>query len=81
VVGGGRDLGQVAQDGAVLQAAGLADGLDPFDPAAAAVRLGSALEFAHQHGVTDSTFGGVVRRVDLEVGDVAEGPERFVLRQ
>jgi len=36
-----------------LQATGLADGLDAFDPAAAAVRLGAALELAHQHDERD----------------------------
>jgi hypothetical protein len=81
VVRGGRGGGQVGQYGAVLQAAGLTHGLDPFDPAAALVGLGAALELAHQHCVADSALGGVVRGVDLEVEDVAERPQRLVLLQ
>ncbi len=58
-MGGGRGVGQVGQRRAVLQAAGLADGLDAFDPAAALLALGAALKAAHQDGVSDGALGGV----------------------
>lgn len=79
VVRGDRGIGQVAENGAALQAAGFADRLDPFDPAAAVVELGAALKTSLQDGVTDGALGGVIGRVYLQVGDVAEGPQRVVL--
>ena len=59
-MGGGRGVGQVGQRRAVLQAAGLADGLDAFDPAAALLALGAALKAAHQDGVSERALRPIV---------------------
>ena len=64
-----------------MQAAGLADGLDAFDPAAAVIGLGAALEPALKDCVADGALRGIVCRFDREVGNVAEGPQRVVLLQ
>ena len=49
VLSRGRCLGEVGQDRALLQAAGLADRADPLDPAVAGLRLGAQLGLAHDH--------------------------------
>jgi len=81
VVRGGDGIDEPVEDPAILEPARFADRLDPFDPAVAAVRLGATLELAHQHGVAYSAFGCVVGGVYVEVGNVAEGPQRVVLVQ
>ncbi len=74
VVGGSRDVLQVGENGSVLEAAGFANRLDPFDPAAASVGLCAALDSALKDGVTDGALRDIVRRVDLQVANVTECP-------
>ncbi|MGI8710438.1 MAG: hypothetical protein ACR2LA_05545, partial [Acidimicrobiales bacterium] len=49
-----------------MQAASLADRLDALDPAAAALRLGAALDLAHQHGVADGSLGGALSEAGFD---------------
>ena len=73
----GRGVDEVADDGAALQSAALADGADTLDPAAALLGLRAELDLAQDHAVAQRSFGGVVGRVDA--GDFAERPQRDVL--
>jgi hypothetical protein len=63
VVGCGRGVLEVGENGAALQAAGLAGGADPFDPAVAVLRLGTELDLSEQHAVAERPLGDVVRGV------------------
>jgi hypothetical protein len=65
VVGGGGGVDEPGPDRAILEAAGFSGGLDAFDPTAAALGLGAALDLAHRRcwsypdvGITPS---GLVR--------------------
>ena len=81
VVRGGCGGDQISECRPVLQATGLPDGLDPFDPAVACLGLGAALDPAGQDCVTYRSLRGVVRRIYVKVGNVTERPERFIFGQ
>ena len=67
--GGGQDI----QDIAVLLAAGLDDGQQGFDEAAAGGALGAEGQFAPDHGVAEDLFGSIISRLHTGVGE--EHPE------
>lgn len=61
MVDGGRCVDGVGERGAALQAAGLAHGEEPLDPAVAVLGLCADLRFAHVHDVAQRSLGGAVK--------------------
>jgi len=71
---GSEHVGEVGEEGAALQPAGLGDGEQPFDRVLAVLGLAAERELAVDDGAAQAALGMVVGGLDAV--DLAEGPKR-----